>query len=275
MERPPATHQKIDREGWKLAFTGHGSHEPLVAIALDVAAGRSGTCVRRSTHAETWIAKLDDTDIFVKILRPPRGMARIKRLVRGGPSKHVAAIAAQLKRDGIEAPLPMLTGIEASTGRELIVTERVRGTVMPRFLREQRDDIPRKRAVLRTLGAEIARLHARGYIHGDLTPFNILVGKDEPPRFVFLDHERTRKTWLARLARPRLRNFVQLGRFALSGLTRTDRMRVWSGYAAERSDSRSELRRAVRMIRDRIARDAVKARNSPKPIVARGEATET
>lgn len=275
MGLPPETLRKIDRDGWKLRPPGQGSHESLVAIALEVAAGRAGTCVRRSTHAETWIAKLGDADLFVKILRPSRGLARIKRLVRGGPSNHVAAIAAQLKRDGIDAPLPMLTGIEGSTGRELIVTERVRGTVMPRFLREQRDDISRKRAVLRALGVEIARLHARGYIHGDLTPFNILLGKDEPPHFVFLDHERTRKTWLARLARPRLRNFVQLGRFALPGLTRTDRMRVWSGYTAERSGSRSELRRAARMIQDRIARDAVKTQSSPKPMVARGEVRET
>jgi len=267
--------QKIDRDGWRLTFRGHGPHEPLGDLALEIAAGRAGTCVRRSMHAETWLAKLGDTDIFVKILGPAGGWSRIKRLVRGGPSDHVAEIAAQLRRDGIDAPLPLLIGVHASTGRELIVTERVRGTVMPRFLREQRHDILRKRAVLRALGAEIAHLHGRGYIHGDLTPFNILLSKDEPLRFAFLDHERTRRTWLARLARPRLRNFVQLGRFALPGLTLTDRMRVWCSYAAERRSSRPELRRAVGMIRDRIARDSRKARESPKPVVARGEVGET
>jgi hypothetical protein len=61
----------------------------------------------------------------------------------------------------------------------------------------------------------------------------------------------------------------------LPGLTRTDRMRVWRGYAAERGSSGSELRRVVRMIRDRVARDSRKVSESPKPIVARGEARET
>jgi len=274
---PLALAQKIDRGGWRLAVTNYSTlpDEALVALALDIARGIAGTCVRHSMHAETWLAKIDDTEIFAKLLRPARGVARIKRIVRGGPSDHVATITAQLKSDGIDAPLPLLTGVEASTGRELIVTARVRGTVLPRFLREQRHDLRRKRIVMRALGAEISRLHRGGYIHGDLTPFNILLSKDEPLRFVFLDHERTRRTWLARFARPRLRNFVQLGHFSLPGFTRTDRMRVWRGYAAGRSNSRSELKRVVRMIRNRVARDARKAQRSSKPIVAGGELGKT
>jgi hypothetical protein len=273
---PPEPVHRIDRDGWMLMLAEPGiAPESIVPLVLNVAAGRTGTCVRRSMHAETWLAKLGDTDLFVKILRPARGLARIKRLIRGGPSNHVATIAAQLRRDGIDAPAALLTGVEASTGRELVVTARVRGTVMPRFLREQREDILRKRAVLHELGAAIARLHGRGYIHGDLTPYNIVLSKDEPLKFVLLDHERTRRTSLARFARPRLRNFVQLGRFALPGLTRSDRMRVWRGYAAGRGSSRAELRRVVRMIQSRVTRDARKAHGPSKPIVARGEVGET
>lgn len=273
----PSESVEIDRSGWKLAFPDRTvlSNEPLIALALEVAAARAGTSVRRSMHAETRLAKLGDLEIFVKILRPARGFARIKRIIRGGPSKHVATIAAQLRREGIDAPLPMLTGVDASSGRELVVTARVHGTVMPRFLREQRGDLLSKRAALRALGAAIAGLHGGGYIHGDLTPFNIMLSNDEPLHFVFLDHERTRRTWLARFARPRLRNFVQLGHFSLPGLTRSDRMRVWRGYAADRTNSRSELKRVVRMIRNRIARDARKAQDSAKPIVAGGEVGET
>jgi hypothetical protein len=273
---PPEVVQEIDRDGWKFKFPDPDtrSRAPLVTLAIGVAGGKTGTCVRRSLHAETWLTNLAEAEMFVKLLRPAWGFARIKRLVRGGPSNHVAAIAAQLRRDGIDAPLPILIGVEASTGRELIVTARVRGTVLPRFLREHQRELGHKRAVLRALGAEIGRLHSLGYIHGDLTPFNILLSKDEPLKFVLLDHERTRRTWLARQARPRLRNFVQLGRFSLPGLTRTDRMRVWCGYVAERKSSNSELRRVVRMIHDRVTRDARKAPESPKPIVTPGEVGE-
>ena len=65
--------------------------------------------------------------------------------------------------------------------------------------------------MLRALGAEVARLHRAGYIHGDLTPYNIFVTGLQPPQFVFIDHERTRRTILSRFERPRMRNLVQLG----------------------------------------------------------------
>jgi tRNA A-37 threonylcarbamoyl transferase component Bud32 len=270
--------QETYRDGWNLALdpSTSASREALVTVALAASEGRTGTCVRRTLRTETWLTKLGETDLFVKVLRPVRGVAGLKRLVRGRAADHVAAIARQLRRDGFDAPLPVLWGSEARTGREIIVTERARGIVVPRFLREKGRELHRKRAMLSALGVEIARLHAGGYLHGDLTPFNILISLDAPGHFILLDHERTRKTWLARLARRRLRNLVQLGHFTLPGLTHTDRMRVWRGYSRERGDTRSrELRRVVRMIQDRIARDSRKTPVRHEPMVARGELEET
>src|SRR5207253_11452675 len=101
-----------------------------------------------------------------------------------------------------------------------------------------------KRALLGRLGAEVARLHRAGFVHGDLVPANIrLVGEC----FVFLDNDRTRRSrLLVRLAGRR--NLVQLGRFVVPGLTLTDRARVLAAYAAGRALSRARRLRLARWV---------------------------
>ena len=60
----------------------------------------------------------------------------------------------------------------------------------------------RKRALLRALGSEVARLHRTGIVHGDLTPYNVFVTPGEPPCFIFLDHDRTRPGFPGRTPLP-------------------------------------------------------------------------
>jgi hypothetical protein len=62
---------------------------------------------------------------------------------------------------------------------------------------------------------------------------------------------------MSRFARPRMRNLVQLGHLELFGVTSTDRMRVWCGYAATIPARRrkSERRRVAAMLRGRIEQD--------------------
>lgn len=276
---PLTTAQQDD---WKLTLAGTlapALREPVLRLALDTAAGTAGKRVRRSRHADTSLVELGNQDLFVKIIRPRRGVKRLGRWIRGTAAQHVVAIAAALQRDGFEAPAPMLWGSELRGGREIIVTARARGILLPRFLREAGRDLRRKRALLHALGAEIARLHLRGYLHGDLTPFNILCSNDDPDRFILLDHERTCRTWLSRFARPRLRNLVQLGHFSLSGLTRTDQMRVWCTYAevylGTRRRRRSEVHRLRRMIQKRLAKDLRKTAVPADRMVARADPGKT
>jgi hypothetical protein len=266
------------QDGWTLTVAETVApelRESLGRLALDAAAGTAGKRVRRSRHADTSLVELGNQELFVKMIRPGRGLKRLKRRIRGGAAEHVVAIAAALQRDGFWAPAPMLWGSERGGGWEIIVTARARGILLPRFLREAGRDFSRKRALLCALGAEIARLHLAGYLHGDLTPFNILCSPDQPDRFILLDHERTRRTRLSRFTRPRLRNLVQLGHFSLPGLTRTDRMRVWCAYAGVypgASRRRSQVRRLGRMLQKRLAKDL---RNTPAPadrMVARDDA---
>src|SRR5947207_764706 len=96
-----------------------------------------------------------------------------------------------------------------------------------------------KRALLRRLGAEVARLHRAGFVHGDLVPPNVrVVGEC----FIFLDNDRTRRSRLL-VGLVGRRNLVQLGRFVVPGLTLSDRARVLAAYAAGRGLSRRTHRR--------------------------------
>src|SRR5208283_211034 len=192
---------------------------------------------------------------YFKVLDPIRGLNRIRWLFKRRRAAHVASISENLRADGVGVPEILLLGAERRGGRELIVTARVDGSTVARYLK--RAKLASRRVVLRALGAEVARLHRAGYIHGDLTPFNIFVTGLEPPQFVFIDHERTRRTILSRFTRPRMRNLVQLGHLNLPGVTNTDRMRVWCGYAAAPSAPRRrrERRRVVAMLLARIVHD--------------------
>jgi tRNA A-37 threonylcarbamoyl transferase component Bud32 len=230
--------------------------EKLIDAAFGAIDGTLATRVRRSRHAETWFEHFDDVgglDAYFKVLDPIRGLHRARWILKRRRAAHVASVSEHLRADAVGVPEILLLGAERRGGREIIVTARVDGFNLVRHLK--RAKLASRRVVLRALGAEIARLHHAGYIHGDLTPYNIFVTGIEPPRFVFIDHERTRRTILSRFERPRMRNLVQLGHLKVAGVTNTDRMRVWSGYSAGYSAGhrRTELRHAVAMLRARMA----------------------
>ncbi|MGA2409557.1 MAG: hypothetical protein ABSG46_04095, partial [Candidatus Binataceae bacterium] len=93
--------------------------------------------------------------------------------------------------------------------------------------------------------------------HGDLTPFNLFVIRGEPPHFALIDNERTRRIGRLASSRMRLRNFVQLGRFAMPGISRSDRLRVLHGYTEmmNPAERRALIRRAAAMLNRRLRRE--------------------
>jgi tRNA A-37 threonylcarbamoyl transferase component Bud32 len=272
----PAATQTIVCEGWRLNLADGGLRpglrEAVVARALEAARGELGAPRRRSRHASTWQIRIGagtGSEIFIKLLDAPRGLGAIKQLLRGGRASHVARVTRDLNDSGFLAPPLLVYGRETASGREIIVTPGAEGDGPLRTLKALRagaaDVINRKRTVLRALGAEIARLHRCGFVHGDLTPFNIFFVRAEPPRFVLIDHERTRRTGPIGRRRRTLRNLVQLGRFDLPGLSATDRMRILAGYTAmlERRDRRRVTRRVNAMLGRRIRRDGVARVETP------------
>jgi hypothetical protein len=252
----------LTRGGWTFFIPGDEARfsepvrESLIDSALAAIDGTMATRIRRSRHAETWFEHFDSREApgaYFKVLDPIRGLNRIRWIFKRTRAAHVASISEHLRADGVGVPEILLLGVERRGGREIIVTARVNGSNFARHLK--RAKLTSRRVVLRALGAEVARLHRAGYIHGDLTPYNIYVTGLEPPQFVFIDHERTRRTILSRFERPRMRNLVQLGQLELAGVTNTDRMRVWCGYAAAFSARRrrAERRRVAAMLAARMA----------------------
>lgn len=251
----------LTRGGWTFFIPGSaarfsdGYRERLIVSALAAIDGSLATSIRRSRHAETWFEHFDRVggpNAYFKVLDPIRGLNRIRWIFKRTRAAHVASISESLRADGVGVAEILLLGAGRRGGREIIVTARVDGSNLARYLK--RAKLASRRVVLRALGAEVARLHRAGYIHGDLTPFNIFVTGLEPPQFVFIDHERTRRTILSRFERPRMRNLVQLGQLELGGVTNTDRMRVWCGYAAAFSARRRRVvrRRVATMLAARI-----------------------
>jgi Lipopolysaccharide kinase (Kdo/WaaP) family len=250
------------RGGWNFFIPGYDARfseelrENLIDSAFGAIDGTLATRVRRSRHAETWLdhlAQVGGPTAYFKVLDPIHGLNRIRWIFRRRRAAHVASISEHLRAHGLGVAEILLLGAERRGGREIIVTGRVEGFSVARHLK--RAKLASRRIVLRALGAEVARLHRAGYIHGDLTPYNIFVTGVEPPQFVFIDHERTRRTILSRFERPRMRNLVQLGHLDVAGVTNTDRMRVWCGYSAAfpTRRPRAERRRVAAMLEVRMA----------------------
>jgi hypothetical protein len=233
----------------------------LIERAVAAANGPAGEVIRRSRHARTLKivpqAHGERLEAYVKVLDPPQGLERITRLLGGESGARLAHITRELIGAGFRAPEVLLYGRHRASGREFVVTNRVEGKGPLRTLASLGNSVRHKRAVLRALGQAVARLHRAGFVHGDLTPFNILFTCDETPRFTFIDNERTRRNVMFGLKRRQLRNLVQLGRFDLPGITRADRVRVYRAYeyAMTGRNRRRALRLMAAMLNRRLERD--------------------
>jgi Ser/Thr protein kinase RdoA (MazF antagonist) len=187
-----------------------------------------------------------------------RGFAALKERVRGSRAMNMAQMLSELKEAGFGVPSLLLLGRERASGRSLAVTTAAEGESLAEVISRNGADAARKRSLLRALGVEIARFHRAGFVHGDLTPHNVFVGRGAPAQFSLIDHDRTRRAATIGRQRRQLRNLVQLGRFELKGLTRADRMRFFRAYAdaLELGGRRLVMRRVLKMLAARQARIA-------------------
>jgi hypothetical protein len=219
------THRPWEADGWRGSLDAEAALDPSRCLAV-VASGEG----RRSRHARTAEVQSATGPLVVKTWPSPGGW-RARRAFRMGEA---------LQTTGFQAP-PVLLVAERD-GAGLLVMRHVGGEELATALAR----LPRgpKRALLRALGGEIGRLHAAGFVHGDLVPPNVRVVDD---RLVLLDNDRTRRSRLLVRLTGR-RNLVQLGRFVVPGVTATDRMRVLAAYAAARGLDREARRRLARWV---------------------------
>src|SRR5277367_6409282 len=234
----------------------------LIGRAMAAIRGECGPPLRRSRHAATFMERMPGASgpaavVYFKVYDRPHGLDRVRRMITGSRARGAMAGTLEASRRGIRAPAILLIGEERSGGRAILATRKVDGRVLPRFL--ARCDLTTRRQSIRQLGREIARFHAAGLIHGDLTPFNIFVTREEPPGFVFIDHERTRGVGRFNRTRRRLRNLVQLGRFELDFISRIDRMRLYTAWTSELAKLEgNEHKTARRLVRHQAARRLIK-----------------
>ncbi len=215
-------------EGWRAA-------EARRHVAAWLAADASGLG-RPSRHARSQRLDTPDGAVFVKSYPAP-GARRARRAF---------AMGRALEAAGFAAPRALLVGWRDGAG--LLVTADAGGEdLLAAVAHGAGDDPARRRAkrhLLRQVGAEVARLHGAGFVHGDLVPPNL---RWRAGTLVFLDNDRTRRTPLQ--AR---RNLVQLGRFVVPGVTAADRARVLSAYAAARGLGRRRRHRLAAWVMRKI-----------------------
>jgi len=221
-------------EGWRGWLEATAQVDPAACLrAAETEGGRA------SRHARTMRLPTGEGVLFVKSYPAPGGW-RATRAFR---------MARELGARGFGAPEVVIAAVRGHAG--LLVTRDAGGEDLASALARRSALRAGKRALLRSLGEEVARLHRAGFVHGDLVPPNVRVRGTE---FVFLDNDRTRRggflVWLVGR-----RNLVQLGRFVVAGVTASDRARVLAAYGTARGFSRPARHRLGRwVVRKTIAR---------------------
>jgi len=219
------------RDGW------HGRGDPALEMDVASVARLVDGSGRRSRHARTLPLTIGSERLFVKLYPAPAGW-------RAGQAFRATRM---LVAAGFGAPEALLVARRGAAG--LLVTRDTGGEDLAHAVcrlgsARDREGRRAKRRLLRLLGAEVARLHRAGFVHGDLVPPNVRVSDG---RLVFLDNDRTRRSrFLVTLGARR--NLVQLGRFVVPGLTLTDRARVLDAYAAGRALSPARRLRLARWV---------------------------
>jgi hypothetical protein len=234
----------------------------------------------RSRHAVTVRLELPSEDgargAYLKVYRSPAIGKCVKDWFR--PSKAVRAlrVSTRLADLGFGVARVLAAGEERvgpALRRSFLLTEELsadpldrvaaRLNAEPRAERRQH-----KRAILKTLGEEVGRLHDLGFVHGDLLVTNILISRDLPPRLYFIDHDRSRQACM--LARQQRRNLIQLNRIELPGVAHSDRLRAFRRYAEVRGWGRARWRSAAR----ELARLTLLRREEIQQLAARDQAGE-
>lgn len=224
----------------------------------------------RSKHAKN--RKVEVTidrqkrSFFVKRFFTPRFGHLIKESLRSSKAINAWKAGLMLSANGFHTAPVVLAGERRRWGLlvdSVFVAEAMHALTIGDYLSKHfganrpADAFRGKRTLIRALGREVGRMHAVGIVHGDLLPGNILVDSDgEETRFVYIDNDRTRKLLVRVPMKLIVRNLVQLGRFSLSGITLTDRLRFFKAYMEAnprfKQRERELLAKVVRRTRKRL-----------------------
>jgi hypothetical protein len=191
-------------------------------------------CVAASAYAR--VARNAGDGLYFKAFLPRSPLERGKALLRGSRAKRAMRNAAALGRAGFDVPPTLLHG-SLSQGIEYLFMAAAPGRPVAEWLRMPGEecDLRRRRQLLRELGIFVGRLHASGFIHGDLRPDNVLADAGERFRFTLLDNERNRRQ-RPPAGRRLLRNLMQLNMLPPALLSRSDRLRFFHAWHSQMRD---------------------------------------
>lgn len=188
--------------------------------------------VGRSKYSR--VAVQQELGLYYKEFLARSPAASLRALARGSRATRARTNGEALLFAGIDAPETLVWG-DLCGGREYLFTAAVPGTGVGRWLRDNRaarggEALRLRRQLLQALGTFIGRLHATGFIHGNLQPNHILVAlQPEQFRFTLIDNEHmTSKTPVP--GRLLVRDLAKLNMLAPGLLSRTDRMRFFRAW---------------------------------------------
>lgn len=199
-------------------------------------------------------------EFYLKIYRGACSWGAVKDLLRDSKAFRALKQGEVLRELGFHVPVAVAAGEKRNRGfleRAFLLTVGVKGLPLHLFLQErcspplELEALRKKRECLKLLALEIRRLHQHGFVHGDLTPTNILVEVEGgKASFFFVDNDRTLRypPWFPQLLWRR--NLVQLNRFALPGISLQDRLRFLRSYLGRRRWRKSDLR-LIRWLEER------------------------
>ena len=204
--------------------------EELHSCALELAENRPppGWELVRSSDF-TRVASNAEQRLYYKEFLPRGPAEPLKTLIRGSRATRARKNGNALLRAGFPAPLNVAWG-NLARGREYLFTRAAAGIDVARCLGvtlagRAGPQLHTRRHLLHALGAFIGRLHANGFIHGDLRPGNILADlRGESFHFTLIDNERTVRK-LPPPGKLLLKNLMQLNMLPPTDLSLTDRMR--------------------------------------------------
>jgi len=172
--------------------------------------------------------------IYFKEFLPRSPAETIKAMLRGSRAKRARLNSEALLRAGFDAPANLAWG-KLANGHEYLFTAAAPGQGVSTWLRtdlveRHGQPLALRRQLLTELGIHIGRLHATGFIHGDLRTSNILAQyRQDRFRFTLIDNERNSHQ-LPSPGKLLLKNLMQLNMLTAAELSRTDRWRFFRNW---------------------------------------------
>jgi len=188
--------------------------------------------VNSSAYAR--VAYNPQRQLYYKEFLPRSPAESLKALVRGSRATRARNNGNALLQAGIDAPANIAWG-KLPGRREYLFMQAAPGQGITQWLRvtlvkRGAEQLLLRRQLLRELGTFIGRVHAAGFIHGDLRPGNVLaVMKQQRFRFTLIDNERNVQK-IPPPGKMLLRNLMQLNMLLPSDISRSDRMRFFTAW---------------------------------------------